>query len=91
MTDMVDIETWRKRLYFRAQRRGFREVDLLFTAFADKHLAALTLAQLDRFEALLGVPDWQLYGWVVGHESVPAEYDDEVFALLRDYRANLTH
>ena len=89
MTDIGDIETRRKKLYFRAQRRGFREVDMLFTAFADKHLANLTEPQLDRFEELLSVSDWRVYNWVVGKEPVPPEYDDEVFALLRDYRANL--
>ena len=86
MTEISPSQTRRKRLHFQAQRRGFREVDLLFQAFADKYLNDLSEAQLDRFEALLTVPDWQLYNWVVGKESVPPEYDDEVFALLRDYR-----
>ena len=89
MVDNDDIAIRRKRLYFRAQRRGFREVDMLFTAFADKHLGSLSAAQLDSFENLLSISDWQVYGWVVGHEAVPPEYDDEVFALLRDYLANL--
>lgn len=84
-----DIETRRNRLKFRAQRRGFKEVDLLFSAFADKHLAGLAMAELDRFEALLDVPDWQLYGWVAGREPVPSAYDDDVFARLRAYRDNL--
>jgi antitoxin CptB len=86
---MTDIETRRRMLRFRAQRRGFREVDLIFGAFADKHLAGLSEAELDQFEALLAVPDWQLYGWVVGHESVPVSHDNGVFARLRAYRDNL--
>lgn len=91
MTDSTDIETRRKKLYFRAQRRGFREVDMLFIAFADKHLATLNEVQLDRFEALLGASDWSVYHWVVGKEPVPAEHDNDVYALLSDYRANLPH
>ena len=82
----VDIETRRKKLRFRAQRRGFKEVDIIFGAFADAHLAHLDSDQLDRFEALLAVPDWQVYGWFVGETSVPPEYDNDVFALLRNYR-----
>jgi antitoxin CptB len=84
MTTALDIK--RKQALFRAQRRGFRELDLLFGAFADKYLNRLDEAQLEKFEALLSVPDWQLYGWIMGKEAVPEPYDNDVFALLRDYR-----
>jgi antitoxin CptB len=83
----VNIETWRKKLRFRAQRRGFKEVDLIFGAFADAHLARLDAGELEQFEALLAVPDWQVYGWLMGETPVPAEYDNGVFALLKNYRA----
>jgi antitoxin CptB len=81
-----DLQIKRKQALFRAQRRGFRELDLLFAAFADRYLNGLDEQQLDKFEALLAVPDWQLYGWIVGQEAVPNPYDTDVFALLRDYR-----
>ena len=58
----IGLDTRRRKLLFRAQRRGFREMDLIFAAFADTHLARLTEQELDRFEALLAVPDWQIYG-----------------------------
>ena len=81
------LEIRRKQALFRAQRRGFRELDILFHAFTDKYLQLLDEGQLDRLEALLAVPDWQLYGWIMGKEAVPKLYDNDVFALLRDYRA----
>jgi antitoxin CptB len=84
----TDLELRRKQALFRAQRRGFRELDLLFGAFADKHLHRLGAEQLDRLEALLAVPDWQLYGWIMGKEAVPKPYDNDVFALLCDYKAS---
>ena len=46
-------------------------------------------AELERFEALLSVADWQIFGWIMGHDEVPAAYDDDVFARLCSYRANL--
>lgn len=85
----MDIETRRRMLLFRAQRRGFREMDLIFGAFSEAHLGLLGAAALDRFEALLDVPDWVLWGWIVGNEPVPAEFDDEVFAQLCAYRENI--
>jgi len=82
-----DLEIKRKQALFRAQRRGFRELDILFGAFTDKYLHLLDEEQIDRLEALLAVPDWQLYGWIMGKEAVAEPYDNDIFALLRDYRA----
>jgi len=76
-------ENRRKRLLFRAQRRGFKEVDLIFGAYADARLAGLDEAGLDQFEALLTAPDQEVYAWLRGAEAVPAEYDNPVFAGLK--------
>lgn len=72
----------RKRLLFRAQRRGFKEVDLIFGFYAEANLARLSAAELDQFEALLQAPDQDVYAWLRGHTPVPAEYDNPVFAGL---------
>jgi antitoxin CptB len=86
MTDLGQggsSENRRKRLLFRAQRRGFKEVDLIFGAYADAHLAGLDEAGLDQFEALLAAPDQEVYAWLRGAQAVPAEYDNPVFAGLK--------
>ena len=72
-------ENRRKRLLFRAQRRGFKEVDLIFGAYAEAHLAGLDEASLDQFEALLTAPDQDVYAWLRGHAPVPAEFATPVF------------
>jgi antitoxin CptB len=89
MMPMNELEIRRKKALFRAQRRGFKELDLIFAAFADAHLHSMDRVALERFEALLSVPDWQIFGWIMGHEAVPTAYDDDVFARLCCYRANL--
>jgi antitoxin CptB len=76
-------ENRRKKLLFRAQRRGFKEVDLIFGAWAGRHLPDLDEAGLDRFEALLSAPDHEVYDWLRGAAAVPAEHDNEVFAGLK--------
>ena len=76
-------ENRRKRLLFRAQRRGFKEVDLIFGAYAESALAGLDEAGLDAFEALLTAPDQDVYAWLRGAEVVPAQYDNPVFAGLK--------
>jgi antitoxin CptB len=76
-------ENRRKRLLFRAQRRGFKEVDLIFGAYAEKALPGLDEAGLDQFEALLTAPDQEVYAWLRGAVPVPAQYDNPVFAGLK--------
>ncbi|MGH6829238.1 MAG: succinate dehydrogenase assembly factor 2 [Rhizomicrobium sp.] len=76
-------ENRRKRLLFRAQRRGFKEVDLIFGAYAEEALERLDKEALDRFEALLTVPDQDVYAWLKGAVPVPSEFDNEVFAGLQ--------
>ena len=86
MAELDPIEIRRKKALFRAQRRGFKELDLMFAAFAETHLSTLEEPDLSQFEALLSVPDWQMFGWILGHEPVPAAHDHSVFARLCDYR-----
>jgi len=76
-------ENRRKRLLFRAQRRGFKEVDLIFGAYAQSALWGLDIAGLDQFEALLTAPDQEVYAWLRGAEPVPQTYDNPVFAGLK--------
>jgi antitoxin CptB len=86
MTDLKkggSSENRRKRLLFRAQRRGFKEVDLIFGAYAEAQLARLDEAGLDQFEALLAAPDQEVYALLRGAAPVPSEFDNPVFAGLK--------
>ena len=76
-------EARRKRLLFRAQRRGFKEVDLIFGAYADLHLAELDETGLDQFEALLTAPDQEVYAWLRGAEPVPSEFESPLFQRMK--------
>jgi len=76
-------EARRKRLLFRAQRRGFKEVDLIFGTFAAAELHRLSEAELDQFEALLIAPDQDVYAWLRGAEPVPASHDSPLFHRMK--------
>ena len=76
-------EARRKRLLFRAQRRGFKEVDLIFGTFASGELAGLSEFELDHFEALLLAPDQDVYAWLRGEAPVPAKFDTPLFARMQ--------
>lgn len=76
-------EARRKRLLFRAQRRGFKEVDIIFGTFAAAELGTMGEAELDQFEALLTAPDQEVYAWLRGEAKAPASHDGPVFARMK--------
>ena len=77
------------KLRFRAWRRGFREADLILGGFADAHLADLSPAEVDAFEALLDQEDSDLYAWVMGQEAAPAEFQGDVLEAIRAFHLQL--
>jgi antitoxin CptB len=79
------LDPRRRRLLFRAWRRGVREMDLIIGRFADVHIEMFDESGLDDFEHLMEAPNAELYAWVVGSEIVPAAYDTAVLAKLRSF------
>ena len=69
-----------KRLHMRSMRRGIKEMDLILSAYAERHLGAMDDAALDTYDALLNENDQDLYRWVTGQEPAPERFA----ALLED-------
>lgn len=80
----------RKKLRFRAWRRGFREIDLILGPFADRRLPDLDEAGLDAFERLLEAPDQDVYDWITEQAAAPREHDTPTLALIRAFRFELS-
>jgi antitoxin CptB len=81
----VGLDARRRRLLFRSWHRGIREMDLVLGRFADAHIANLSDADLDEYEAWLVVPDQQIFTWVNGSQPAPAAIDTALFRRLRDF------
>ncbi len=80
-----NLDIRRKRLKYRSQHRGTKELDLVLGRFAADRLDALDPGQIDRFEALLDAPSPLVYAWVTGQEDPPPELDSDVLRLLREF------
>lgn len=63
-------------------------MDLLLGRFADAQLAELTDAELEEYERLLTLPDPQLYAWMSGNETAPADVDTPLYRRIRDFHLN---
>jgi antitoxin CptB len=80
MTD--DLNTKRRKLAWRASRRGIKEMDLLVGGFAASELPGMQAAELAAFEQLLDIPDQQLLAWATRQEPVPREQDSPMLRAL---------
>jgi antitoxin CptB len=84
------LDARRRRLLFRAWHRGIREMDIVYGRFADAKIALLSEAELGEFERLLELRDQQVFDWVSGAQSPPADYDTPLFRSLRDFHSGRT-
>lgn len=82
---MSDIETYRRKLKFRSDRRGFRELDLYMQQFTDAHLARFNERQLQEFEAVLDIPDQHVFDWIMGRGEPAGAQRTEVLDLLLSF------
>lgn len=71
-----------KRMKIRAWRRGIKEMDLILGPYADANLATMDVEALDLFDALLLQKDQDLYQWVSGQATPPAQFAGLISALV---------
>ena len=83
------LDERRKKLLFRAWRRGVRETDLIVGRFADAHIEKLDESSLNDFERRIEVPNADLYAWVSGESDIPSDYDTAVLRQLKTFHARV--
>jgi antitoxin CptB len=90
MDPQHQLDERRRSVQFRAWRRGMREMDLLLGPFADATVATMGEADLRAFEALLELPDPDLYGWIGGGEPVPKTVTNAILPAVIAFHAERT-
>ena len=79
----MNLEDRKKRLIFRSEHRGTKEMDLLLGSFARKYVPGFDEAQVGEYEDLLINNDPDLYNWITGKEDAPDEVKAmAVFSLI---------
>jgi antitoxin CptB len=80
------LDPRRKRLLFRCWHRGTREMDLFMGSFANEQIEQLSDAELDQLEALLELPDLDVYADLTGANPLPSHYAGSVLDRLKTFR-----
>jgi len=85
-----DLPARLKRLLYRANHRGMRELDMLIGQFADHRVASMTEVEAATFEALLEVEEPELMAWITGTQTVAPEHDTPLFREMMGHAGKLS-
>lgn len=82
------LDVRRRRIQFRAWHRGMREMDLIMGRFADARLRDLPDQDLPALEALLDLPDHDVFSWLTGEHAPPPDHDTPLFHKIRAFHTH---
>ncbi len=80
------LENKRKRLIFRSEHRGTKEMDLLLGSFARQYVPEFREEDLALYDKILQENDPNLYNWITGKDEPPANIISPVFERLMKHR-----
>ncbi len=79
---MNDLETYKKKIIFKASHRGSKEMDILLGNFIKKYIELFNENELGLFNDILECDDDDIYQWIIGKKEIPNQHSNRVFSLL---------
>ena len=86
MSKNETIENKRRRLIFRSDHRGTKEMDLVMGTFALKYVPTFSEDELAQYDEILNESDPDLYNWVTGMEDAPVDKMNGVMEKLLKHK-----
>ena len=80
-----DIENIKKRLIYRSQYRGTKEMDKLVGSFVQENINKLDIADLNNLEKFLNIDDDTLYKLYINQNTEPKLSDNKIIKLFKNY------
>ncbi|MBL8629536.1 MAG: succinate dehydrogenase assembly factor 2 [Rhodospirillaceae bacterium] len=68
---IMDVETRKKRILYRAAHRGTKEADVIVGTFFAERTAGFRADQLDDADRVLDLLDVDLMDWIIKKQPVP--------------------
>ena len=82
----LDIEQLKKKILYRSNYRGTKEMDKLLTAFTTKYINKLNVNDLIDLEKLLNIDDKNLYNFY-NEQSTDIEFDNnQINSLFKNFK-----
>ena len=70
---MNDLETYKKKIIYKASHRGSKEMDILLGNFINKYVELFNKNELQQFDLILDNDDDDIYQWILGKSDIPSK------------------
>ena len=84
----IDIENLKKRIIYRSQYRGTREMDKLLLSFVTEYIDKIENSKLLILEKFLEIDDEDLYKYYNGNETKLKFEDEYIVKLFKNFKYN---
>ena len=81
-----DIEYLKKKIIYRSNYRGTKEMDKILGAFTNKYIDELTSSELVDLEKLINMDDDNLYNFYNGLETNIEFYNNKINNLFKNFK-----
>ena len=82
----INIDQLKKKIIYRSNYRGTKEMDKLLGAFTNKYINELSNEDLTNLEKLLDIDDNNLYNFYKGHETDFKIEDNKINLLFKNFK-----
>ena len=80
------IDQLKKKIIYRSNYRGTKEMDKLLGAFTKKYIESLSVKDLKHLEELLDIDDTNLYNFYNGLNCDIKIKDNYIYKLFKDFK-----
>ena len=84
----LNIDQLKKKIIYRSNYRGTKEMDKLLGAFTKKYIESLSVRDLKHLEELLDIDDTNLYNFYNGLDYDIKIKDSYIYTLFKDFKFN---
>ena len=85
----LDIDQLKKKIIYRSNYRGTKEMDKLLGAFTKKYIEVLKIKDLEDLEKLLDIDDTNLYNFYNNMDCDVVFKDNHINSLFKDFKYNV--
>ena len=85
----LNIDLLKKKIIYRSNYRGTKEMDKLLGAFTKMYIESLSVKDLKLLEELLDIDDTNLYNFYNGLECDLRIKDNYIYTLFKDFKFNV--
>ena len=82
----MNIDNLKKKILYRSEHRGTKEMDLLLSNFVKKYVNFLNKSELSELESLLNIDDEVLYKWYLNNEKTRLVPENRITKKLKEFK-----